>query len=54
MQELGAIALAALVIAFMWLVRRYSPPAICPHCGSGSWIIMGDMKECRDCRRLFY
>lgn len=53
-ESLGAIALVGLVVAVFWLVRRYSPPATCPLCGSDSWIIVGDMKECRHCGRFFH
>jgi hypothetical protein len=50
---LGAVALVILVVAVFWLIRRHSPPVTCPRCRSGSWIIMGEMKECRDCGCLF-
>jgi hypothetical protein len=53
-QELGAVALLALCAAVFWLVRRYTPAATCPHCDSASWILLDDVKQCRDCGRLFH
>jgi hypothetical protein len=52
-QELGAIALVGLCVAVVWLVRRVTPAAACPHCGSTSWILLSDTKQCRACGRLF-
>jgi hypothetical protein len=52
--NIGALVLLAVVIAVYWLLRRYLPPVSCPHCGSGSWMVMNDMKQCRDCGSLFY
>jgi hypothetical protein len=54
MPELGALALVAALVAGFWLLRRYLPRVICPGCGSRSWILMNDMKQCRDCGHLFY
>ncbi|MEO5821252.1 MAG: hypothetical protein ABIT71_12175 [Vicinamibacteraceae bacterium] len=53
-ETLGAVVLVALCIAMFWLLRRYLPTVSCPNCQSGSWIILNDMKQCRDCGRLFY
>jgi hypothetical protein len=52
-QELGAVLLLAIAAAVFWLVRRYAPAATCPHCGSTSWIMLSDIKQCRDCGSLF-
>jgi hypothetical protein len=43
----------ALAAAATWLLRRLLPAVACPHCGSGSWVVMGDMKQCSECGRLF-
>jgi flagellar biogenesis protein FliO len=53
-QDLGAIALLAVVIAVLWLVRRFTPAVTCPSCGSRSWSLMGEMKQCGDCGHLFF
>ena len=29
----------------VWLLRRIIPKVKCPGCGSGSWLLMGDMKQ---------
>lgn len=50
----GALVLAAVAAGGFFLLRRYLPPVSCPQCGSSSWIILGDMKACRDCGRLFH
>ena len=52
--DLGAVLVLAVVVAGFWVLRRYLPPVACPQCGSGSWIILGDEKACRDCGHLFY
>jgi hypothetical protein len=52
-ESLGAIALLAMCVAVFWLIRRYAPAATCPHCGSTSWILLSDTKQCRACGSLF-
>src|SRR5688500_17575369 len=42
-----------LAAAATWLLRRLLPAGACAHCGSGSWVHMGDMKQCSHCGRLF-
>jgi hypothetical protein len=43
----------ALAAAATWLLRRLLPEVACPHCQSGAWIFLGDMKQCSRCGRLF-
>ena len=50
---LGAALVVAALVGVVWLFSRLIPKVRCTHCGSRSWIIMGDMKQCRDCGRLF-
>jgi hypothetical protein len=47
------VLLLALAAVAVWLLRRLLPAVTCPHCGSGTWNVMGDMKQCAQCGRLF-
>jgi hypothetical protein len=48
-----SVLLVGLVAGVIWAVRRFTPPARCPHCGSGHWIFLSDTKECSECGRWF-
>jgi hypothetical protein len=41
------------IVATVWLFRRFAPVARCPSCGSEDWIFLGDAKECSRCGRSF-
>jgi hypothetical protein len=47
------LLLLILSAASMWLVRALLPAVTCPHCRSTSWLILGDLKQCSRCGRLF-
>jgi hypothetical protein len=47
------VMLLVLSAASMWLLRKLLPEVTCPHCHSGSWLLLGDMKQCSRCGRLF-
>jgi hypothetical protein len=55
MQEEVTSPVLFLVLAAIatWLLRGLLPAVACPHCGNGSWLAMGDMKQCSRCGRLF-
>jgi hypothetical protein len=46
------LAIAA-ALAVIWFLRRILPRVQCPQCGSSSWFLMGDMKQCSQCVSLF-
>ena len=47
------LLLLVLSAAAMWLTRTLLPAVTCPHCRSESWLLLGDMKQCSRCGRLF-
>jgi hypothetical protein len=46
-------ALVALAKAMGWVISRTTAPPVCPRCGNGSWILVDDAKECRNCGQMF-
>jgi hypothetical protein len=52
-QVTSPFRLLALAAAAMGLLRRLMPAVTCTRCGSGAWTLMGDMKQCSRCGRLF-
>jgi hypothetical protein len=53
MLVLQILAVALMIAGIVWVIRRLVPAVSCPHCASSSWMIMGDMKQCRECGKLF-
>jgi hypothetical protein len=47
-------ALVGLASAIGWALNRTTSPPVCPRCGSGSWILIDDSKECRNCGQMFF
>jgi hypothetical protein len=51
--SVGWIPFVVLAAAVVWVLRHVIPKVHCPHCRSAAWIVMGDMKQCSTCGRLF-